>query len=119
MTQRIYVRDEIGRYAVSQEDGAKIRELVEHHIDEDRPVVLDFEGVDVHVTVFYNEAIGRLYVTRDTDLVDRLISAENLSEHGRAVFEESREHARWFARLTPEQRADFQRGVDDILEEND
>ena len=118
MARQISVRDEIGRFCVSQEDGARLRALIEPHLREGEPVVLDFEGVEGHLTVFYNEAIGRLFDTVGADAVDRLLLIENLDDLGSEVYAQSADHARWLSSLSDEDREAFHKSVDDLREDD-
>lgn len=116
MALLISVRDQIGRFCVSQEDGARLRALVEPTLQAGQPVVLDFEGVDGHLTVFYNEAIGRLFDTVGAAALDDLLETVNLDDLGTEVYQQSADHARRLAALTPEQREAFYQDIDDVRE---
>jgi hypothetical protein len=118
MATRIIVRDEIGPFCVSQEDGARLRARIEPHLSDGEPVVLDFKGVLGHLSVFYNEAIGRLFDTVGAEAVEALLSRDNLSELGAEIYEQSYDHGRWLASLPDEEREAFEKSVDDILEED-
>lgn len=118
MPLHISIRDEIGRFCVSQEDGAALRALAEPALLAGEPVVLDFEGVEGHLTVFYNEAVGRLFDTVGAEAVDRLLSVEGLDDLGTEVYQHSVHNARRLSALSDAEREAFHKSVDDILEDD-
>lgn len=73
----------IGRNCITLEDGQKIYDLIYHELNSEKPVELDFEGVAVFASPFFNAAIGQLVRDIDTEQLNKLLSFPNINEVGR------------------------------------
>lgn len=56
------VKNEAQRDTGSRQGGKRIRGMIENLLRENRPLVLDFDGVGVISSSFADEAFGRLFV---------------------------------------------------------
>jgi hypothetical protein len=74
----IIIKNIIGDYAITGEDGQKIYGMIHDRIKQQEETTLDFTGVKI-AAPFINAAIGRLYKDIHSDIVDKylIISPEN------------------------------------------
>lgn len=86
---------EISETALSETDGKILRELILDSIDEIRQegVKLDFEGVHLFATMYFNSSIGFLVLNESPDFVRNKIILSNLSSLGKNTYHYSYENA--------------------------
>lgn len=65
---------------ISAEDGQKVFDKILPFLNEDKPVRISFERVNMVVSIFLNVAIGQLYGTFSEDRVKSLVRVDGLSE---------------------------------------
>jgi len=71
----VYIRDFIlSDIAVVAEDGKKVNAEIRKYLENDEPVVVDFEGVDLVNTAFLNTAIGELYKDYTSDFLNKYLT---------------------------------------------
>jgi len=77
---KINVKDAIGTtIAMSTEDGAKLYELIFQHLKESHKVELSFDGIDMLISHFLNESIGKLYEKFENwDILDQVIEYKDI-----------------------------------------
>lgn len=75
----------IGEYAITIEDGTKIYRLVFSELISGKEVELDFEGVEIFASPFFNAAIGQLLQDIEPAELNKLLSFTNLSQFGRKI----------------------------------
>jgi len=78
---KISVIDIAGRNAVSSKDGETLYNEIMRNIDVDR-IELDFEGVEIFSTPFFNLGIGRLLERLSTDELNKKLEFQHLSNLG-------------------------------------
>jgi hypothetical protein len=83
-----------GESAITPEDGQKVFDAINPELTAGRPVDLDFAGVGVFASPFFNSAIGQLLKSVKPDDLDRLLKIENLSAAGRDVQRRTIENAK-------------------------
>lgn len=92
---KINVVEISGRNAVSSSDGQELYSQIIAKID-DEPVELDFAGVEVFSTPFFNLGIGRLLEKMSPELLNTRLKVVNLSHLGmrtlRRVIENAKRH---------------------------
>lgn len=66
MNTTIKVFDVIGKNAISMQSGDKIYLLLKQNMKENHKVILDFSGVSLFATPFFNTAIG--YLLKDMEI---------------------------------------------------
>ena len=77
----IRVGDLIGsQLCISSEDGQKVFDKISPFLNEDKPVMISFERVNMVISIFLNVAIGQLYGSFNEDKVRSLVKVEGLSE---------------------------------------
>src|ERR1041385_7435628 len=96
MNEPILIRvvDVIGRpLAVDTTDGQRVHDKISPMIEQDKKVVLSFEGISMVITAFLNAAIGQLY-GEFPDKVDSLLTVEGLLPVFQSTLDKSRELAK-------------------------
>ncbi|HON42575.1 MAG TPA: STAS-like domain-containing protein [Bacillota bacterium] len=92
----VSVHDVSGVNCITLEDGEKVYELVHPLLSKGVPVTLDFSGVRVFASSFFNSAVGQLFRDLDSDTLNRLLLIVNLESDGttvlRRVIENSRQY---------------------------
>lgn len=93
---RVSVRDIASEYPMTLDEGAIVYERIAPALKSGQEVVLDFAGVEVFGTPFFNAAIGELTRDLTVEEVNRLLHLENLSPLGhqtiQIVLEDAREY---------------------------
>lgn len=74
--------DLVGEDCLTIEDGEKVYNLIHPELLSGRPVALDFAGVGVFASPFFNAAFGRLLKDFTSDDLDRLLVISNLNSVG-------------------------------------
>lgn len=80
MNQEIYlnVAEKIGNpSALTQEDGNLIYEEVVHAINQNIPIILDFEQIESMISPFLNNAIGQLYGHFTSQQISEFVTIKN------------------------------------------
>lgn len=87
---KINVKDVIGTtIAMSTEDGRKLFEILYTNIKESNKIELSFEGIDMLISHFLNEAIGKLYEKfEDWDILDQVIEYKNIDSDDLELLQE-------------------------------
>ncbi|KLU25077.1 hypothetical protein EOS_16725 [Caballeronia mineralivorans PML1(12)] len=90
----IFIKDLVGANALTMTDGQKVFDAIHPNLKRDEAVILDFEGVNIFATPFFNAAVGRLLSDLSSDVLrDRLIF-RNLSPLGSSVLRRVIENAK-------------------------
>lgn len=79
--------DLVGKYAISAESGQKVYEQIHPVLLSGNPVELDFTGVQVFASPFFNFAIGHLLKDIRADNLNRLVEFTAISSEGWNVLE--------------------------------
>lgn len=79
---RVNVKDTINNtIAMSTEDGHKLFQVLYTNIKDSRRVELSFLGIDILISHFLNEAIGKLYEKFETwELLDKAIIYKDIDD---------------------------------------
>lgn len=90
----IKVKD-ICKYAMFETDGEVLRKKVLDVLKRspENTVVLDFEGISMFATMFFNASIGWILLHEKSELISSRISTRNLSELGEETWRHSYENA--------------------------
>lgn len=83
--QRVIVRDLIGQNAVTLDDGKKIYDLIHTSLVHGNKVELDFNGVEIFASPFFNAGVGRLLDDLQPETLNSHLRFEHLSEIGSRV----------------------------------
>jgi hypothetical protein len=76
---RITIASLFGENCITAEDGEVLREKIAAALDAEQKVELDFAGVSVVSTPFFNVAVGELMRNYDRDTLNAGVVFENLS----------------------------------------
>ena len=79
----ILVFDITGRNAISMNSGHKIYELISQSIAIDEKVNLDFEGVEIFASPFFNAGIGQLLKIVPIEQLHLILKIQNLDDQGK------------------------------------
>lgn len=82
---KLDVRDRIGEYAITLEDGQLIYELIHPELAAGHRVDLDFSGVEIFASPFFNAAFGQLVKDVSSDDLNRLLNIKGLVPEGASV----------------------------------
>jgi hypothetical protein len=77
----------VGEYAITAESGQKVYDEIHPVLFAGNPVELDFTGVKVFASLFFNVAIGQLLKDIPADKLNRLVEFTAISSDGWNVLE--------------------------------
>ena len=83
-----------GENAITTEDGQAVYDAIKPDLSTGRPVELDFTGVAVFASLFFNAAIGQLLKDLSPDDLNRLLTVSNLVPAGQEVWQRVVENAK-------------------------
>lgn len=75
----------VGENCMTPDDGQKVYQEIHPQLVADRPVELDFAGVKVFASPFFNFAIGQLLRDIQPEELNRLLKVSNLNPVGSRV----------------------------------
>ncbi|MBD2387345.1 STAS-like domain-containing protein [Cylindrospermum sp. FACHB-282] len=85
MIYKIY--ELVGECAITADDGQKVYDQIHPQLLAGHPVELDFTGVKILATLFFNFAIGQLLKDISADNLNQLLKFPALSSHGVTILE--------------------------------
>ena len=93
MEQTIVVKN-ISTYAMFDTDGVKLREqILAAWAQGTTLVTLDFQGIELFATMFFNASIGWLILYKNPDYVSKHLQCINLSSLGKETYQHSYKNA--------------------------
>lgn len=110
----IRVKDLVGENAMTLDDGEALYARIHVPLAHGEQVDLDFEGVEVFASPFFNAGIGRLLGDLTADALNALLTFEHLSDFGGRVLRRVIENAKEYYGATAPQRQE----IDRIVHEN-
>lgn len=110
----IKVKELVGENAMTLDDGEAIYARIHDPLTHGETVELDFEGVQVFASPFFNAGIGRLLGELTTDTLNALLKFDHLSDFGTRVLRRVIENAKDYYAAPAEQ----QRAIDRIVHDN-
>lgn len=90
---RIPLKEQIGEYCITVDDGQRIYEQIHPLLSAGEPVQLDFAGVRIVAPPFLNTAIGQLLRDFDIKMLRTYLSFENPSDLTKSLLERVIEQA--------------------------
>jgi hypothetical protein len=93
---KILVQELVGENAITLEDGDKIYKIIFTALKSEEMIGIDFLGVKVFASPFFNSAIGRLLKDFSKDTLNRLLSFDNLNPVGTDVVKRVIENSKQF-----------------------
>ena len=112
---RILVREIVGENAVTLDDGQNIFNQIRPELGRNGPVELDFTGVTVVSSPFFNAAIGQLLKDLPPDELDGQLKVENLITVGQDLLRGVIEGAKRYY-SSPDYRAAQTRVLQELFE---
>ena len=110
----INVKGLVGENAMTLDDGDAIYARIHDPLTKGETVELDFDGVQVFASPFFNAGIGRLLGELTTDTLNAHLKFEHLSDFGARVLRRVIENAKDYYAAP----ADQQRAIDRIVHDN-
>lgn len=86
--------NKIAVMALTETDGLKLRSAIERSLSEFGRAELDFSGISLFATMFFNASIGHLVMNLSPKKCSELIQVTNISELGRETYLHSFDNAK-------------------------
>jgi hypothetical protein len=80
--------------ALTEKDGLKLRSAIEQLLAGEPVIVLDFSGISLFATMFFNASIGHLVLKLTPQRCEERIKIDNISELGRETYRHTFENAK-------------------------
>ncbi|MEB3212469.1 MAG: STAS-like domain-containing protein [Leptolyngbyaceae bacterium] len=109
---RYNVHDITGEFATDADSGQTLYERVYPQVKAGKPVELDFEGVHVFASAFFNFAVGQLLSDLSTEHLNTYLSVQNLSPDGHSVLKRVIDNAKQYYG-----DRQYREAVDSVMEE--
>jgi hypothetical protein len=113
-TMHINVKELVGENAMTLDDGDAIYARIHDPLTQGETVELDFDGVQVFASPFFNAGIGRLLGELTTDALNARLKFAHLSDFGARVLRRVIENAKDYYAAPADQR----RAIDRIVHDN-
>jgi hypothetical protein len=100
-----------GEYATDADSGQQVYDLIHSQLLCDQSVELDFSGVSVFASAFFNFAIGQLLKDLPSDRLNELLKITNLTPNGYSILKRVIDNAKHYY-----SDVQYQKAVDTVLE---
>ncbi len=90
----INIQNIIGENCITLEDGEKVYKMILPVLDKDQDVELDFTGVRIYASPFFNGAVGKLLGKFTPEELNMRVKFEGLSDHGKQILRRVTQNAR-------------------------
>ena len=110
----IKIREQFGRACVDYEEGELLYQLIQPAVQAGDPLHLDFEGVDLFASPYFNASLARLVLAFPDKDLNSLLHISNILPVGWETAKRSIDNAKDFVRH-PER----QQELDEVLSEID
>lgn len=91
---RTIIVKELTKMAMTETAGMKLRDKIEEVLKNDSKVVLDFSGISLFATMFFNASIGHFVLNLSPEKCEEIFVIENISELGKDTYYHSFENAK-------------------------
>lgn len=81
----ISVKDMVGPNAISMNSGQKIKNEILKQWEKNEKISVDFDGIDVFASPFFNASIGALLKGKTIEQLQERLEFANISDHGRRL----------------------------------
>jgi len=109
----VKIKELVGVNAMTLADGEAIYHRIHDPLVEGQTVELDFEGVQVFGSPFFNAGVGRLLEDLKPDALNARLKFEHLSDFGAHVLRRVIDNAEQYYGASPEHRQAMDRIVSD------
>ena len=111
-TMHLKVYDITGEYAIAADNGQEICDRILPLLQDNQAVELDFGGVNVFASAFFNVAIGQLLKHLSPDTLNQLLNISNLNATGSELLATIIANAKEYY-----SNQQYQAAVDTVIEE--
>ncbi|MEJ5151254.1 STAS-like domain-containing protein [Comamonas sp. MYb396] len=111
---KILITETIGARCISATSGFQLFNLLNVLLSKNEVIELNFAGVNIFASPFFNNSIGRLYAAYPKDYLDRLIKFNNLTEYGNMLVAKVIENSQSF-----KTNSNIQAAIDEILKDQE
>jgi hypothetical protein len=91
---RCSIQELVGENCITMDDGQIVYDFIHPKLLKQESVELDFTGVEVFASPFFNVAIGQLLSDLDADSLNRFLKFKHLSAVGKDALKRSIENAK-------------------------
>jgi len=109
---KLEIKSLVGERCVTSEDGQRVYDEIYPELSTGKPVSLDFKGVTVFASPFFNFGIGQLLKDLKPEDLNELLKVEGLGPDGALVWQRVVKNAKEYYK-NPEAK----RIIDEILKE--
>ena len=109
----IKVKELVGKNAMTLDDGKAVYARILDPLTHGETVELDFDGVEVFASPFFNAGVGRLLGDLTSDTLNSLLKFQHLSDFGARVLRRVIENAKEYYGASAPQRQEIDRIVND------
>lgn len=86
--------NQLTKMAMTESEGLKLRKEIEKFIEKEDKIVIDFSGISLFATMFFNASIGHFVMNLSPEKCDNIFELINLSELGAETYSHSFENAK-------------------------
>lgn len=109
---KLEIRTLVGKNCMTREDGQAVYDRIYPELVAKRPVELDFAGVEIFASPFFNFAIGQLLRDIDPNDLNNLLKISNLNPIGRPILKRVIENSKKYYSDTH-----YRSRVDEVIKE--
>lgn len=100
--------------AFSIDDATKIENAISPLINNDEKVIVDFDGITIFTTLFFNNAFAKYVLKFGPEKYQKIFDLRNLTELGAATYKHSFDNAVNYYSLSEEQKRIHDETVENI-----
>lgn len=90
--------------AFSAQDAESLLKKIQPALDAGENIVLDFSGIKLFTTLFFNNALARYVLEFGPEVYAHRFEVKNLSEVGQSTYQHSMENANEYYRISGEEK---------------
>jgi hypothetical protein len=109
---RYRVREITGSFAITPENGQKLYEQIYPVLLAGKDIELDFDGIKVFASAFFNFAVGQLLKDLSPDALNQQLYITGLNDNGQNVLRRVIENAKRYY-----SEPNYQKAVNSVMEE--
>lgn len=110
---KLEIKKFVGDSCVTADDGQRVYEEIHPKLAAGEEVCLDFKGIRVFASPFFNFAIGQLLKDFEPDFLNQLLTVGNIKDDGLLVWQRVVKNAKEYYK-----NADTRKAVNETLKKN-